>query len=54
VAFAWLVDPILKTLEAYVLEHEHWVLLGTWKEDAAVNVKPFAEVALDLSVLWAR
>jgi Uma2 family endonuclease len=54
VAFAWLVDPILKTLEAYVLEHEHWVLLGTWKEDAAVNVKPFAEVALDLSDLWAR
>jgi Uma2 family endonuclease len=54
VSFAWLVDPILQTLEAYALEREHWVLLGTWKDDAAVIVKPFAEVALELGALWAR
>ena len=54
VAFAWLVDPLLRTLEAYVLERESWVQLGTWKDDASVNAKPFAEVALDLGALWAR
>jgi hypothetical protein len=54
VAFAWLVDPLLRTLEAFVLEREHWVLLGAWKDDTAVNVKPFDELALDLSALWAR
>ena len=54
VAFAWLVDPILETLEAYVLEREHWLLLGTWTGNAKVRVTPFAELELDLSALWAR
>jgi hypothetical protein len=28
--------------------------LGAWKDDTAVNVKPFDELALDLGALRAR
>lgn len=52
VAHAWLVDPELRTLEAYRLERGLWVWLGTWRDDAAVRVEPFDAVALPLGALW--
>ena len=54
VSYAWLVDPIAKTLEAFGLEGDRWVVLGTWREDAKVRVEPFAEVELELAGLWAK
>ena len=49
----WLVDPDLRTLEAYAREGERWLLLGSFADTDAVRVPPFDAVALDLSVLWA-
>jgi Uma2 family endonuclease len=54
VAYAWLVDPIAKTLEACRLENGRWVLLGTWRDDTIVRVEPFEAFELELAGLWAR
>jgi Putative restriction endonuclease len=51
---AWLVDPMLKTHEAFVLEDGRWVVLGAWHGDARVRVAPFAELELELEGLWAK
>lgn len=53
VAHLWLVDPDLRTLEAYAREGERWLLLGSYADTDAVSVAPFDAVALDLSLLWA-
>ncbi len=54
VGHAWLVDPSTRTLEAYRLESQRWVLLGTWRDGAVVRVEPFDAFELELAVLWAR
>jgi Uma2 family endonuclease len=54
VAHAWLVDPIARTLEAFVLEAARWVLLGAWQNEARLRAEPFAEHELELAVLWAK
>ena len=52
VAFAWLVDPIARTLEALRLEAGRWVILSTVADAALVHVEPFEAIELDLSLLW--
>ncbi len=53
VSHLWLVDPDLRTLEAYAREGERWLLLGSYADAEAVRVAPFDAVALELSLLWA-
>jgi len=57
VAWAWLVDPISRHVEVYRLDHDHWVLEGTWGEGhadaSAVRLPPFEALAIDLSRWWA-
>ena len=48
----WLIDPALKTLEAYELTNRKWTLLGTLKEDDSVRLPPFDAVAFPLDALW--
>lgn len=52
VGYAWLVDPLVRLLEAYRREGAHWVLLGAWHDDTRVRVEPFEAVELDLAGLW--
>jgi Uma2 family endonuclease len=52
VGHIWLVDPIARTLEACRLDGDRWLLLGTWRDAARVRAEPFAELELELSVLW--
>ncbi len=56
VGYAWLVDPIARTLEALRLDGAlgKWTLLGTWRDDAKVRVEPFETFELELAGLWAR
>ena len=54
VGHVWLVNPTTQTLEAYALDRERWVLLGTWSGDKKVRVKPFDAIELDLAALWSR
>ncbi|KYF87523.1 hypothetical protein BE18_20935 [Sorangium cellulosum] len=54
VRHAWLVDPIARTLEVYVLgEDRRWGPAMVHRDAARVRVEPFDAIELDLSVLWA-
>lgn len=52
VPFAWLIEPVLKTLEVFVLEAGAWVVRGLYADDEKVRAEPFTEVELDLANLW--
>ncbi|MBN2679707.1 Uma2 family endonuclease [Acidithiobacillus montserratensis] len=52
VAHCWLIDPDIRTLEAYANQNGQWLLLGTWAGDDQATVDPFAAVTLDLAGLW--
>jgi len=52
VRHAWLVDPLLKTLEVFELREGSWVVLGAYGEDEKVRAKPFEEVDIELGDLW--
>ncbi|WP_437589491.1 Uma2 family endonuclease [Sorangium sp. So ce1000] len=55
VRYAWLVDPIARTLEAYVLDTaRRWGPALVYRDAARVRVVPFEAIELDLSVLWAE
>jgi Uma2 family endonuclease len=53
VRHAWLVDPLAKLLEAWRLEGERWLRLGSWHGDVRIRVEPFDALELDLGALWA-
>jgi len=52
VAYAWLIDPTDKTLEAFRLENGKWVLLGVRGENERVRIEPFQEIEICLENLW--
>ncbi|MGC8495181.1 MAG: Uma2 family endonuclease [Syntrophobacteraceae bacterium] len=52
VGYAWLIDPVVKTLEAYKLESGHWLLLDAYVGAEKVRMEPFQEMEIDLEVLW--
>jgi Uma2 family endonuclease len=52
VAFAWLVDPKRRRLEAYALEAGDWRLLAEASGIETIAVAPFDALTLDLSNLW--
>ena len=54
VAHVWLVDPVARTLEAYALQQDGWLLLATLKDDDAVSLPPFDAVSFSLADLWAE
>lgn len=53
VLHAWLIDPLVKTLEVFRLERGAWRLVGTTRGGARVRAEPFAELELELDSLWA-
>jgi Uma2 family endonuclease len=55
VQHAWLVNPLLRTLEVVRLSHEkpeHWTTIGVFRDDAKVRAEPFDAFELDLAILW--
>ncbi|WP_437942090.1 Uma2 family endonuclease [Sorangium sp. So ce341] len=55
VRHAWLVDPLARTLEVYVLGQDRRRDSAVVHRDAArVRVEPFDAIELDLSVLWLK
>ena len=54
VCHVWLIDPALKTLEAYQLEDRFWKLIGAFSENDVVSIAPFEEIAIELELLWAE
>jgi hypothetical protein len=47
-----LVDPLIKTLEAYALRESHWSLLTTLKDEDRVRLAPFDAIEFSLADLW--
>lgn len=48
----WFVDPLLRTLETYRAEAEHWVVVSTHGGDDRVHAEPFDAVELALRRWW--
>jgi len=53
VAYAWLIDPLAHTLEAYALDAGAWREVGRFAGSERVSVAPFDAVAINLADLWA-
>jgi Uma2 family endonuclease len=53
VEHAWLVDPILKTLEIHRRAGDRWLVVATHKGDMRCHAEPFDAIELELGQLWA-
>ncbi len=54
VTYCWLVDPTARTLEAFKLTGDQWLLQASFVDEADVAVEPFDAVAFPLAALWAE
>lgn len=53
VAYAWLLDPVAHTVEAYALDGDAWREIGRYAGSARVSLPPFEAISIDLEALWA-
>jgi Uma2 family endonuclease len=53
VSHAWLIDPLLRTLEVFVLHEGKWLLLATCSGNDPIRLAPFDAVSFELGSLWA-
>lgn len=54
VSWAWLVDPLARTLEVHRLSGGAWTVEAVHREGARVRAQPFDAAELDLALLWAE
>jgi Uma2 family endonuclease len=54
VPYLWLVDPLARTLEAFLLEQGRWVVTGLYSDQTEVSIPPFQELTLPLTDLWVE
>jgi Uma2 family endonuclease len=52
VAYLWLADPILRTLEVYRLDGPRWVVASTHGGTDVARPEPFETIDIDLSRWW--
>jgi Uma2 family endonuclease len=52
VAYLWLVDPLLQTLEIYRLEGGRWVVAGAHDGKQVVRAEPFEAIEIRLGRWW--
>jgi len=53
VPYAWLIDPILKTLEVFVLGAERrWTLVNVYRGNVHIRAEPFDAIEINLALLW--
>ncbi|HVR71491.1 MAG TPA: hypothetical protein VMT87_11675 [Vicinamibacteria bacterium] len=53
-AHAWLVNPLVRTLEILRLEGERWVVAASQGDQETVRAEPFAAVAVELPAVWGE
>jgi len=53
VRYAWLIDPVEHTLEAYRLDAGTWVEIGRFADADQVRIPPFEVMPIDLEDLWS-
>jgi Uma2 family endonuclease len=49
---AWLLNPVLQTLEVLNLQSQRWTLVATHEGNAKIRAEPFDAVELELGALW--
>lgn len=54
VGHAWLLDPLVQTLEVFRLQAPKWVLVETFKGRSTIRAEPFEAAEVDLGQLWRR
>jgi len=54
VPWAWLIDPLARSLEVLKLEHGRWTILATEVGSVVVRAEPFEVVELELAALWGE
>lgn len=52
VAYLWLLDPLARTLETFMLDGGRWLVTGQFKDDEVVRIAPFDALDLELGALW--
>jgi len=52
VQYAWLVDPLARTVEVLRLEGGRWVINATHAGDVVVRIEPFEEIEIEIGALW--
>ena len=52
VEYAWLVDPIVRTLEVLQCHDHRWTLVDAHSADDVVHAVPFEALGLPLSSIW--
>ena len=52
VPWAWLIDPLARTLEVLKLEGGRWTILATHAGEEVVRAEPFEAIELELAALW--
>ena len=54
VPWAWLVDPLARTLEVLKLEGGRWTIFATHAGEEVVRAEPFEAIELELAALWGK
>ena len=52
IAHAWLMDPVVRTLEVLRLEAGRWTILVTYAGEATVRIEPFEAIEFELGQFW--
>lgn len=52
VQHAWVIDPVLRTLDVLRLESGSWVIVGIHERNDKVRAEPFGEIEIDLTQIW--
>lgn len=53
VQHAWIIDPLLHTLEVLRRHEGSWLIVSVFSDDAKVRAEPFDAIELELGILWA-
>lgn len=54
VSFAWLIDPLVQTVETYELDRGRWMLSKTYRDGDVVDARPFDACPLPLAGVWRK
>jgi Uma2 family endonuclease len=52
VGHLWIVDPLLRTIEVYRLDGEHWVVENIFSGRDPVRIAPFDAIELEIGRWW--
>ena len=54
IAYAWLVHPRHRSIEAFELRDGHWTIIGIHRDADRARIQPFEALELDLMRLWSK